>query len=448
MILGLSVVLSGCSIVQPEACSADADCEAAFGWGHACVEGACSVLEPSEACAGAWPEEVWSDRAAYTDAIVLGSIIGEAFPVERQAIRLAIEQINDLGGLDARPVVVLECDPGEDEGDAREQRISDIVSFLESGAGVSSVVGPIFGSDAAALPESTPIYISPAASAISLVDSPVELWRAVPSDADLSQAILRDLVDEGLSSVAIVHSRAAGQLDLALQIEADLQGAAGLALRGEPLGFESDTERDARVVEAAFVNAEVVIVLSEAREDYVAALLAASAIEEYQDLVLYFGPAAFNQEILNKAGAASGLFSNVRGVHSAVREGAVADVFRASFSSRYDGADPNEAPFSGEAYDATWAALWASLWSGMRYGVLDPAGVSEGMASLSFGSPVSLGPSGWNGLIDAFSDASPVDLDGASSPLDFDLQTRAIRGPMAVWTIEDGGFVTLREYVF
>lgn len=450
MILSLLLPLSGCTILSPEGCTSNAECEMAFGWGHTCVEGACNVLQPSELCSGAWPADVWSERAAYSDAVVLGTIIGDAFPLEQQAIRLAVEQVNDLGGIDERPVVALECDPGDVTDEARQQDLADIVSFLSDGAGARSIVGPVFGSDAVALPAGDTIYVSPSVSAIGLADSEAELWRVVPSDADLSQAIIRDMIDEGLSSAVVVYSRAAGQSDLALQIEADLKKAAadGLAVRGAPLGFESDTERDARVVEAAYANAEVVVVLAETLDDYVATLLAASAIEEYQDLVLYLGPAAFNQELLIQAEAASALFPNIRGVRSAIRQGAVADVFRASFSSRYDGADPNDAPFAGQAYDAAWAALSASLWSGMRYGSLTPEGVSEGMSVLSFGNPLSLGPSGWNGLIEEFTGANPVDLDGASSPLDFDLETRAIRGPMAIWVLQEGDFTTVQEYVF
>jgi ABC-type branched-subunit amino acid transport system substrate-binding protein len=271
------------------------------------------------------------------------------------------------------------------------------------------------------------------------------VWRTVPSDADLSQSIVRDMIDEVRTRAVVVHARDEGPQELAEQLLVDLEVA---GFGGELLPYASDTERDARVVEAAYAGADTVVVLSEDPEDYVDVLVGAAAIEEYQDLTVVLGPAAYNVALIERASSAEALFPNVRGVRSAIRRGAVADVFRASFASAYDGADADAATYAGQSYDSAWAAFSAMTWSGMRQGALTADGVQDGMGFLSFGAPVSLGPSGWADLTSAFGAANPVDLEGASSPLDLSPDTRAIRGPIAVWILQDGAFVTLREYTF
>jgi ABC-type branched-subunit amino acid transport system substrate-binding protein len=448
------LVLSGCGLVRADRCATDEDCLAAFGWGHQCGEqGACLALEPTERCGTAWPEDTWSARASYRDALVFGSLIDAApFPLERDAVRLAVDQINDLGGIDGYPVLVLECDASE-VGEDRTAALSEVAAFLgEQGAAVPAVVGPITSSDARLLSSSMRgVLVSPGASAISL--SATELapvWRVVPSDADLAQAFVRSMIDDGIGKSVTLHSREQGQTELAQALQATLQVASSEypELGGELMAFASSTERDARVVEAAYADVDAVVILSEDPSDYIEVLLAASAIEEYEDLVVYVGPGAYRQEVLQQAAAAAALFPNVRGVRSATRQGAVADVFRASFSSAHGGTDPDTSAYAGQAYDSAWSVFSAMLWSGMRYGKIDPPGISEGLGSLSFGLPLALGPAGWAEVTTSFAQAEPVDLDGASSPLDFDPASRAIRGPVAVWAIEGDTFVTLREYAF
>lgn len=449
------LVTSGCGILTPDDCVSDDECTAAFGWGHQCGDrGTCEVLAPTERCATSWPADVWDDRDPYRDALVFGAVIdAETFAMERDAVRLAVDQVNDLGGIDGREVVVLECDASGLSGAERATELTAISSFLVTGARAPAVVGPIVSSDTRILAGTAAdtVLVSPGASAISLAaGGGTPVWRTVPSDADLAQAIVRDQIDEALDKLVIVHSSEAGQTELANALVAYVGDVASEypGLTAETLSFASATERDAQVVEAAYANADAVVILSEEPQDYVDVLLAASAIDAYADLIVFVGPAAYRPELLTQAGAASALFPNLRGVRSATREGAVADVFRASFSSAYGGADPDTSTYAGQAYDSAWSVFSAMLWSGMRYGVVRADGVAEGMGNVSFGLPLSLGPAGWSDLVATFGGAATVDLDGASSPLDFDTTTRAIRGPVAVWTVEDGAFVTLKEYAF
>ncbi|MEQ1501628.1 MAG: ABC transporter substrate-binding protein [Myxococcota bacterium] len=445
----------GCGIVATDRCETDADCVAAFGWGHTCGDrGSCDVLEPGEGCASAWPADVWSDRDRWRDAVVFGAIIDSGpFAIERDAVRLAVDQVNDLGGIDGLPVAVIECDPIDATGAERAPAIAAMAARLSGPTGARAIVGPIASSDAgtAAAAAVDAILVSPGASAISLAEGAgAPVWRTVPSDADLAQAVVRDLIDEGLGATVVVHARDTGQTELAEALHQFAADAAGeyAGLSADPLAFASATERDARIVEAAYAGADAVVLLSEDPNDYVQMLLAASAIPEYEQLVVFVGPAAYRPSLLTDAAAASALFPNLRGVRSATREGAVADVFRASFASAYDGADSDRGPYAGQAYDSAWSVFSAVLWSGMRYGAVTTDGLTEGLGGVSFGLPLALGPSGWSDLAVQFGSARTVDLDGASSPLDFEAATRAIRGPVAIWNVEDGQFVTIREYAF
>src|SRR5687767_1411528 len=93
--------LLACGIVAPDTCATDEDCLVAFGWGHSCGDrGSCEVLAPIDGCATSWPAGVWEDRDPHRDAVVFGAVIdADTFGMERDAVRLAADQVNDLGGI-------------------------------------------------------------------------------------------------------------------------------------------------------------------------------------------------------------------------------------------------------------------------------------------------------------------------------------------------------------
>lgn len=441
----IALSLWGCGVVvTPDTCASDTQCTDAFGWGHTCTAGSCVAAEPTAACATSWPPSLWEDRASERETLVVGSLIDAAvYPMERDAVRLAVDQVNDLGGVDGHRVGVLECDASADDD------LAAIGAYLASDAGLAAVIGPVTSADTAVVTAAAPelVLVSPGAGAIGLGGS---VWRTVPSDADIAQAMVRAMIDEGLGKAAIVHSRAGAQAALADALAAAVAASSVEypELASELFPFDSATERNSRVVDAAYANADSVVFLSEDPTDNVEMLLAAGEVPAYGDLIVFVGPAAYRSELLEQAGAASALFDNLRGIRSATRRGAVADGFNSSFASAYGGADADQSTFAGQAYDSAWATWSAMVWSGMRTGAITPSGIDDGLGVLSFGLPLSLGPSGWNELVETFQDAGTVDLDGASSPLDFDATSHAIRGPVAVWTVRDGAFETIREYAF
>ncbi|MBN2800637.1 MAG: ABC transporter substrate-binding protein [Deltaproteobacteria bacterium] len=450
--LALALGLAGCAPITPDACTSDAQCVEAFGWGHVCDdEATCAAVQPTYACAAAWPEDLWTERDAHRNDLVIGALVdSERYPVERASMRLAVDQINDLGGIDGRDVALVECDVAALDNQDHADAIQGIGGYLTGSVGTPVTLGPIYSSDATALLEGTSelVAVSPSASGLLLdaarTEAAAQVWRMVPSDLNNAQSFVRDMLAEGLISLAIVHSRDDNQSSLAEQLVADLDLA---GLRSETFDYGSETERNAQLVEAAYANTDAVALLSEDPDDYVEFVRSADTIGSLADRVLYVGSGAYREDFLTQTEGLAAL-DQVRGVRPAPREGAVADVFRASYSSAYDGASPDEGSFAAHSYDAAWMTFAAVSWSGMRYGALSATGVAEGLGSLSFGSPLSLGPSAWSDLTEVFAGAETVDLEGASSSVDIDLATRAVRAPVAVWIVGEEGFEDVREFSF
>ena len=116
-----------------------------------------------------------------------------------------------------------------------------------------------------------------------------------------------------------------------------------------------------------------------------------------------------------------------------------------SLRSEYD-IDASQFGFVAHAYDAAYIAAYGLAHASREGGHLDGQQVAEGFSHLSAGEAVAIGPSTFSRVVDALITADQtVNIAGESGPLDFDSRTGDAPGPIEVWRVEDGEFVTVGE---
>ncbi len=182
-----------------------------------------------------------------------------------EAANIAVERINDAGGVLGRPVRVIERDEGLGDGSAA----ASIAELLESGAQVDAVVGPSSSltalSDLDTLVAAGIATCSPSATALALDDFPDDrlFFRTVPSDS-LQAVAIADLAERtGLQDVAVVAIDDAYGRPFARSVEQALAGGApSVANIGEYLFVRADGDLALKAQEVADSGARVVIVLA------------------------------------------------------------------------------------------------------------------------------------------------------------------------------------------
>lgn len=182
-----------------------------------------------------------------------------------EAANIAVERINDAGGVLGRPVRVVERDEGLGDGTAA----ASIAALLDANPPVDAVVGPSSSltalSDLDTLVDAGIPACSPSATALALDDFPDDrlFFRTVPSDS-LQAVAIADLAERtGLQDVAVVSIDDAYGRPFAQAVEEALAGGTRTVANLEEYPFvRADGDLAAKAQEVADSNARVVILLA------------------------------------------------------------------------------------------------------------------------------------------------------------------------------------------
>jgi branched-chain amino acid transport system substrate-binding protein len=454
-------LLLGCSLgrFEYDACTSNEACRDAFGWGQVCgAEGLCETAEVPARCSQTWPDDLLTNAEEYTDSVVLGVNYDRTdFAYEVLAMRLAVIQANEQGGLDGRDFALIECDNrGNDSYDELTQDEANVFNteWLADDIGVAGIIGPATsGRSEAAYQVAEPLdalLISPSATSPALTDidglsstdtDPGLFWRTAPPDSLQGEVIASYMLNElGANVVSVVYETGPYGEGLADAFIENFEGTGRTVVKRS---FDSASERDEAIAAAGGGGFDQLLFIGSEKDDLTALFFAAGQLAAFtteEDPVgIFLSDGAYYIDIFEDVATQDLLFDQVRGSRPTTIPGIVYDAFAASYAGAFGGQDPSEAGFTAYAYDATWLLLYGSAWSNYQEGEITGTGIGRGLRQLSSGEEVDIKPSTWISVRANFEAGVSIDVIGASGELDYDSTTGETTSPIEVWGVQPNG---------
>lgn len=450
----LMFAVPGCSFttLPQEQCDSTEQCRSAFGQGSICGEqGLCEVFEPGPRCDSLYPQSV-SLPVDPGETLLLASLFNynnETHRARARSARLAVTQVNDVGGLEGRAVAILECNSAADatlDTLTQDEATSALAESLSRDIGLAVIIGPS-SSDRTALayeaaspygtlvvsPSATSPALTPLDGLVSTEDDPGLLWRTAGPDDLQGAVIAEDMQERGVVSAAVIHSTGAYGEGLA---DAFQEAFGGEVVR---YPFGNSSARDAATAEAGASSVQEVLFISSEVEDIAAFLNSASGLGSYDGDGVFLTDAAANRDVLTQAAGASSIFPQVRLSKPLEPEGVVYDSFVASYRATYGGDDVSTFSYTAHSFDATWLSLYGAAWSLYQEGQVSGIGIARGFRHVSSGVGLELKPASWSTAKASFEVGRDLDIVGASGALDYDPESGETAGLIGVLVISPDG---------
>lgn len=361
--------------------------------------------------------------------------LAEFGPEIQKGAELAVQHINDGGGVNGQDVVLVTGDTGLDETKSVEEarRLVDV-------EGVHAIVGPLASGITAAVAESVTIdaevpTITPSGTSPSLtgIDDNGFLLRSTISDAAQGVVLAQLATDEGIGSVGVLFENSAYGQGLAAVFEANYGGTvSSSAYENGQASYLAELESvsGGEYLIAIGYPTDALIFVREALENDVYDKFLFVDGTKSQDLVDGIGG-----EFLNGS----------KGTAPAADESSNA---LAAWNEAYEavhGALPTR-PFVREAYDAVIAiALAAETANSLE-------GADLAAALLDVGNPggetIIPGADSIKDGLKAAKDGDDVNYEGAATTLDWDQAGDVTSGFVGIWTYEAGAIVEVSTVPF
>lgn len=370
------------------------------------------------------------EEALDDDVILLGTLLpksGELAalgPPIRQAVELAIDEINQAGGLFGKRLAILSCDSGTSvtQSVTGAHHLIDVgkVPAIIGAAASTATIG-VFND--AAKPANV-LVMSPASTSPAITDLPDNdlLWRTVPTDAIQGEAIGNYLLDAGFGKIAVINRDDAYGNGLRDAISSTI------------CVTHACTDEDAYFVrsysETAFASDQSAIVLDLVgfAPDIIVLIAfpddGISFVEQAvtKGMTRYVVPDGLRSASLITEISSNEALCRMFGTNPASPTGDAYLSFELRFKSKY-GAAPGT--YSANAYDAAYLLAYAMVAAGLED--LDGPAIAAGLRRLSAGTEVVAGSSALGSTIQhlAASSEATINFTGTSGALDFDAQGEA-----------------------
>lgn len=448
--IGIWLGVSACSAqtMERQDCETHQQCREAFGLGSTCgQDGLCSAAVRHPRCERTYPEGLFDGAREEQPRVIFGTLFDQGNETHRareNAVRLAVSQVNEQGGVEGREFGLVLCNiaPGLGDGaESTEEGALAVGEYLADTLELPVLLGPSASGDVSALFErlrpTGALLISPAATSPALTaldgamhddQTPGRLWRTAPPDSLQGTVIAEDMKRREVARVAVIAKMdeyGGGLSEIFLK-----QTTAKVDLHV----FGSAGELSETVVRVGNSDVEEVLFIASAQDDVAAFLNAAGSLAGYVDKRIFLTDSAATQNTLDSG--ADALFPRIRGTRpqQASTQDPVYGTFVAAYQAEYR-RDVTAYSFTAHAYDMTWLAMLGTAWAVLREDRVDGLSVAHGARRLSAGEEFSLTPSNWRGMVQRFRTGKDVDIRGASGALDFDPTTEETAGPIEVWTI-------------
>lgn len=358
--------------------------------------------------------------------------LAEFGPSIQTGVELAVMQLNDGGGVLGHPVEIVIGDTGLDPTQATEEtrRLIEV-------EGVHAIVGPLASSITLAVVESVAAdagipVISPSATSpqLTIAEDNDFLFRSTVSDAAQGPVLAQLAADEGYSNVGVIFLNDPYGQGLAEAFAAAWDGAANIvSIEPRQATYLSELQQ------AADNDAEVLIVIAFPQE---AEIFIREALEQGLFDEFLFVDGSKSQELVDAIGGE--YLEGMRGTAPAPGpESPALLLFNESYIAEYGELSP--LPFVVEAYDAAVAIGVAA----QAAGSLDPAAIRDALRTVGGppGDPYAIGGEGVGAALAAVAQGWEVDLEGAATTLDWDVNGDITSGYIGVWAYQGGEIVEI-----
>lgn len=469
-LLALSLSQSACSLlVDFEQCTADADCASgqlcqdnlcevppactskascsAFGANAYCLAGACAVVDTSKCTLGV--EFEGGENIIPIGAVMpLSGVEGDKGRATLDGAVVAIEDINKAGGAQGTKFGLISCDTVYEPAKAAEQ-----TEYLHS-IGVRAIIGGFSSSETLEIANKVGIskgmlMISPASTspAISgLADNDL-IWRTVASDALQAPAMGELIKQEGFEKIALISVDSAygdGFREALINYWASTEEFKTLVsdnARFRALRYSSSGELNTATLNESLYtgdnafNPDAIVLIGSVRAQTIIADLEAGGISSAATKPTWVLSEALRERtLLDDTAKFQGAWPRIIGTVISQTAGGPFAQFKANYESRFTNRNLANYPFADKAYDAAYLIALAYAAQRSVTNVTGPQLAAVLKRTIS-GNAAQLTQSSFNSAASALAGGGSIDLEGASGPLDFDINTGDVFSSIGAWSI-------------
>lgn len=357
-------------------------------------------------------------------------------PAFWNAAELAVNQINEAGGVNGQPVELLRGDTAT----SPQQAVTEATRLIDI-EGVSALVGPAGSGEALPVAESVagpagvPV-ISPSATspALTVANDNGVFFRTTISDA-AQGVVLADLaIEAGYQTACVLFlNNAYGQgLNDAFAERFTAEGGTVTAQ------VPHEQEQASYASELATCTADDPDVLVAIGYPESAGVFLRELLEAGDPPALLLSDGIRSEELFAELGWES--FAGTVGTSAGAAESEESTAFVTAYEEAYG--PMASVPYLREVYDAVYLIAAAAQLAGAN----DAASVAAGLQAVASapGTQFSGGVEGWQAAVAALEAGEDIDYVGASGPVDLDDAGDVSLGAITVWVVE-GEEIVVRE---
>ncbi|WP_141591944.1 MULTISPECIES: ABC transporter substrate-binding protein [unclassified Myxococcus] len=463
MMTGSTLLMAGCSFTTASGlteCETSSDCETA----QVCTAGYC--LPQPEGCG------VVYGPASAANAIPLGATVplstsdgpDESEVQALNAIKLALDEINQREGVNGRPFVLHICDTRSEPNRAAEQaqwlmRERQVPMIFTSSSAQALAVSSFTVPNGVLM--ITYSATSPDLAAINDQNGTTAglVWRTAPSDV-LQGRIIGDLLQGNILVNGAPLYDSISKVGISYVNDAYGQGLFGVTLgridatqrtvtSAQYTRNSADVSSVVQHITTSLPDVEVLIGFSEDN----ARIINQTAAAGRNTQRWFFTDAGKDRGLFTALGANEALVDDAYGTSPAqARPDLVYQLFAQRFRSAFNQTDPGQYSFTAHAYDAMYlVALGAAYAAGPDVNTpqaITGARIADGLALVTPGEAgtslnYNLGTEGFAGARAAIRNGQVINVTGASGNLDFDATGEA-PSEYELFRVKDGGFQTVQ----
>ena len=356
-------------------------------------------------------------------------------PAMFRAVELAVEEINQAGGVNGQPIQVARGDDGTapQQGTQEARRLIDVERVNAIiGAAASGVTLPVAESVTG---PGRILQISPASTSPALTTARDNdfLFRTPLSDV-AQGVVLGDLARErGFRTACTLFVNNAYGQGLSEQFTRRFQAVGGTVTAQVP-HEQQQASYAAELDRCTQGRPDVLVVISYPES---AGVYLREAVERGVVRNFLFTDGPRSQDLFDQLGAQQ--FEGMFGTSPGPLVTQTGRTFDDAYRRRYGERPP--LPFLHESYDAVYAIALAA----QRARSNDPVALRDALRDVGNppGETVNPGSDGWRAAVAALQAGRDVNYEGAASSADFDQNGDILKGAIEIWNIQNGQINTV-----